>query len=164
MCDLSDFEQGKVLLLENKRLEALAFFQKAYEADRESPERQSYYALTNALERGQIAFSLELAMNAIEKMPDTAELYLNLGRIYLKADRKAEAAGAFHKGISIDPDNKEIKKFLSKLGNRRKPILRSLPRTHFLNKYLGLISYFLLVRIRAKYDELVKKLSQKFSY
>jgi len=160
MCDLSDFEQGKAFLSENRNLEALAFFQKAYEADRENPEHQSYYALTNALARGQITFSLELAGNAIDKMPDRVDFYLNLGRIYLKSDRKTEAAGAFHKGIGLDPDNENIKTILSQLGNRRKPIFSSLPRSHFLNKSMGFVSHLLLVKARTKYNELVKNLSR----
>ncbi len=160
LCYLSDLEKGKALLAENKNLEALAFFQKAYESDRENPEHQSYYALTNALERGQISSSLELAEKAIRKIPDRSDFCLNLGKIYLKADRKAEAAKAFRKGIALDPKNQSIKTILRQLGNRRKPIFNSLPRAHFMNKSLGFVSYILFIKTRSKYDEFIKNLSR----
>ena len=78
-------------------------------------------------------------MKAIEKMPDRADFYLNLGRIYVKGGYKKEAVEMFRKGIRIDPENRDLLGLLKKLGIRRKPLFSSLPRGHFLNKFTGRI-------------------------
>lgn len=75
--------------------------------------------------------------DSLEREPDNPLHYLNLGRIYLKADRKTEALEVLRRGLSHG-DNQEIKQILEILGKRKKPIIPFLPRNHFLNKYIGL--------------------------
>jgi hypothetical protein len=65
-------------------------------------------------------------------------LYLNLGRVHLKAGRKRDAIETVRKGLGFG-DSKEAVLFLNTLGTRRKPVLPFLPRRNFLNKYLGLL-------------------------
>ncbi len=66
------------------------------------------------------------------------ENYLNLGRVYLRAGLKTKAIETFRKGLEVDK-NPEIMAELQVLGIRKKPIFPFLPRSHFLNKYLGLV-------------------------
>lgn len=143
MNDNRDFQQGIKLYSEGRLLEALGHFQRSYEADSDNPEVLSYYAVTNALERGQVRSGIEMAEKAIEKKPDRPDFYMNLGRIYIKGGEKKEAVETFRKGVRIDPENRELLRMLKKLGIRRKPSFSSLPRHHLMNRFLGKIAHFL---------------------
>ena len=138
-----DFQRGLKLYSEGRFLEALGHFQRSYETDAENPEVLSYYAVVNALERGQVRSGIEMAEKAIEKMPERADFYMNLGRINLKGGEKKEAVETLRKGVRIDPENRELRSMLKKLGIRRKPSLSSLPRHHLMNRYLGKIAHLL---------------------
>jgi len=138
-----EFQRGLKLYSEGRSLEALGYFQKSIDADGESPEIMSYYAVANALERGQIRSSIEMASKAIEKMPDRADFYLNLGNIYLKGGEKKAAVETFRQGVRVDPENKELHELLKKLGIRRKPLFSSLPRSHKVNRFLGKIAHMI---------------------
>jgi tetratricopeptide (TPR) repeat protein len=89
---------------------------------------------------------IEVCRKAIEtlrtRIPFGAEffypvLYMNLGRAYLAADRKKEAVEAFNKGVSFDPENKELLWEMRKLGLRRKPVVPFIARSNPINKYIG---------------------------
>lgn len=68
-------------------------------------------------------------------------LYLNLGRAYFEAGNKHEAIQAFQRGLSMDPDNKEIAWEMQKLGIRRPPVIPFLERSNPVNKYLGKVRH-----------------------
>jgi tetratricopeptide (TPR) repeat protein len=67
--------------------------------------------------------------------------YLNLGRAYLKGKRKADAIKSFQQGLKHDPDNKDIKGELQKLGSRRRLPVPFLGRSNPINKYIGRLLY-----------------------
>ena len=98
-----------------------------------------------ALERGKISYGLMLCNNAITVEPENPVHYLNLGKIYLKAGKRADAIETFRKGLSFG-DNAEIKRILDNLGPRKKPVFPFLPRNNFLNKYTGLMMRRLKLR------------------
>lgn len=144
MTEIELYEKGIAFLKENNPLSALACFEKAY-AIKKLPEIQSYLGFCIAVERGKITEALALCNNAIAREPDNPIHYLNLGRIYLKINRKAEAIEAFRKGLSIG-DNEDIRLILDSLGTRKKPVFSFLPRDSFLNRYAGLIFHRLKLR------------------
>lgn len=63
--------------------------------------------------------------------------YLNLGRAYLKADKKAPAMDAFQEGLKYDSRNRDLLSALKSFGTRKKPVLPFLDRGNPLNRYLG---------------------------
>ena len=138
------FEKGTALLNDNNPLTALAFFEKAYNI-KKTPAIQSFLGMCIALERGKISYGLMLCNNAITVEPENPVHYLNLGKIYLKAGKRADAIETFRKGLSFG-DNAEIKRILDKLGTRKKTVFPFLPRNNFLNKYTGLMMHRLKLR------------------
>ncbi len=137
-------QQGKAFLREGNTLAALSRFEKCYSIS-PTPEHQSYLGFCISVERGQITRALELCKEAISKETGNPLHYLNYAKVCLKADMKDEAIATLRKGLSHG-DSEEIKALLQGLGIRRNPLFTFLPRSNFLNKYLGL----LLVRLRLR--------------
>ncbi len=121
-----------------KTLEALALFEKAFTLEPENPKLQSFLGFCIACERGKIKEAIGLCERALQADSQNIENYLNLGRVYLRAGLKTKAIETFRKGLEVDK-NPEIMAELQVLGTRKKPVFPFLPRSHFLNKYLGLI-------------------------
>lgn len=108
----------------------------------DTPEIMSAYALCIALERGKVKEGIDLCIQAIKKDPENTFHYLNLGKIYLKANKKAVAIDIFRKGMKYSPESESsraITVILNELGLRKKPLFPFLARDHVLNKYLGLV-------------------------
>jgi tetratricopeptide (TPR) repeat protein len=66
-------------------------------------------------------------------------LYLNLGKVYLTANRRKQAYEAFRKGLESDTKNRHLIQELQRFGKRRKPVFPFLDRGHRLNKWCGQI-------------------------
>ncbi len=130
------FNKGCYYLRSNNTLAALSCFEKAYGFEK-SPAVKSYLGLCLALERGQLKESIALCTEALSVEPDNPVHYLNLGKVYIKADKKSEAIETLRKGLSHG-DNEEIRVVLDKLGTRMKPLFPFLRRSHILNKYAGM--------------------------
>jgi tetratricopeptide (TPR) repeat protein len=73
-------------------------------------------------------------------------LYLNFGRVYLASGDKGNAFDTFHKGLARDRRNKDLIWELKKLGIRRPPVIPFLPRSFFVNRYLGKLRHWILTR------------------
>lgn len=65
--------------------------------------------------------------------------YLNLGKIYVLYGRKDMAHNYFSKGLQYEKGNKELLDELIKLGIRKRPPIPFLPRSNFVNKYIGMV-------------------------
>ena len=63
--------------------------------------------------------------------------YLNLGRAYMKGNRRRDAVQAFQEGLKNDPENRDILWEMQKLGRRKKPPFTFLSRSNPFNIYLG---------------------------
>lgn len=137
-------EKGIDFLNNNNRLAALSCFEKAVVIEK-SPELLSYLSYCIATERGQMYEALKLCNDALSQEPGNPVLYLNLGRIYLHAGNIDEALVTLRKGLSIG-ENHAIQSILEKIGTRKKPVFRFLPRNSFLNKYAGLLLHRLRLR------------------
>ncbi len=138
------FEKGLALLRDDNPLAALTCFEKAYSL-KKTPELQSYLGFCIAAERGKITEALGLCNLALAHEPDNPVHYLNLGRIYLKADKKTDAIETLRKGLSFGK-NAEIHQLLENLGMRKKSVVPFISRDNFLNKYLGLLLHRLKLR------------------
>jgi tetratricopeptide (TPR) repeat protein len=139
------FRKGLSLLRKENTLAALACFEKSYEIEK-TTKVQSYLGLCISIERGQIREAIRLCEDAVAEEPDNPTHYLNLGRVYMNAGRKADALETLRsgtdKGLS-SAENAEIRLLLDKLGSRKKSVFPFLPRSHFLNKYIGLLLHHL---------------------
>ena len=74
------------------------------------------------------------------------EGYYLLAETHLIAGDRRSAIGVIEDGFLVDASNPELMSLKARLGNRRRPVLRFLPRRHFLNRWLGKIRHRLLGR------------------
>jgi len=73
---------------------------------------------------------------SIKREPGNSLHYLILGRIMLMAGEKTRAVKTFRQGLKASPNQKIITE-LKKLGLRKPTVLKTLDRTHPLNRVLG---------------------------
>ena len=131
--------RGLALLEGGHGHEGFEHLSRAYLADPQSARFRSAYALALALVRGQFLGAVELARAAVRQEFYNPDLYLNLSRIYMAFDCKAEAIRYLRRGLMVDPENDRLRRKLLELGIRRRPTIRFLPRGHLFNRLLGRI-------------------------
>ncbi len=132
------FEKGEELLRKGERLAALASFEKSLKLDESNLLCKSYLALLSATQRGQLENAVKASEDIVEQSPGEPLVYLNLGRLYLIAERKQDAVTTLRKGASIRK-LREIEQLLESLGLRKKPVIGFLSRQNPINKFLGLL-------------------------
>ncbi len=130
------FAKG-VLALENDHIYlALSCFEQAAYLDR-TPLCCSYLAYCLAKVRAQYPDAISLCKESLEADPANPLHYLHLGRIYVMAGQRNKAMGILRQGLQCE-ENSILLRELTVLGERKDPLFPSLPRSHPLNKYLGI--------------------------
>ncbi|MDP2682979.1 MAG: hypothetical protein Q8P28_09285 [Deltaproteobacteria bacterium] len=125
--------------LKNNNLEkATRSFEKAYQEDKENARYMSYYGMCVAMKWGEIGLGIELCTRAVKKEFYKTEYYINLSRVYIKADNKKGAINVLKKGLRFDPENDIIHEELVKFGARKKPIIPFMNRSNPINKFLSI--------------------------
>jgi tetratricopeptide (TPR) repeat protein len=104
----------------------------------DGPLVSSYLGYCQAKVRGQVKQGVARCLSAIQKDPGNPVHYLNLGRIYLTADKKGPAIRALRKGLKAGCDSR-IVETLKTLGVRKEPVFVSLPRENPINKVAGIL-------------------------
>lgn len=117
--------------------DALALLRQAAALDPDHPRIQSQLALAMVRSGERFDEARALCEEAVKRAFDDAGPYLDLARLYLDVDRRAEALRCLRRGRMIDPENETIARLLDQLGERRAPVLPILPRRHVLNRLLG---------------------------
>ena len=79
-----------------------------------------------------------LCTTAIERCPPDADLFFNLGMVYLRDRRRDLALEMFRQGLSVDRAHTELLQTLDRLRPRRAPFFPFLDRGHPVNRYGGL--------------------------
>ncbi len=131
------FRQGLTMLRDGKAWQALERLQLAADLDPINPYYISYLGVAKACAERKWADAEELCQTAVRMNRRQAQLYLNLAEVYVKADRRQDAADILARGLHYAPHDVRLKMALGKLSVRRPPVLRFLPRWHFLNRQLG---------------------------
>lgn len=143
----SYIEEAKVHIRRNDYPEAYRTLQAAWVTYPHHPQVLSFYGSLHAIvgkkyragiEHCTKAISAVVRRGEIEGHPIFPELYLNLGRAYLAADRRKEALSAFFKGLRYDKKNRALLKEVEACERRARPPLPFLDRSNVLNKYTGL--------------------------
>jgi len=140
------FGMARELMASGKGLDAVRCAEKAVELAPDNPAYVSLLGLLIARERGQLKRGLELAHQAVERGERDPDLCLNLASIYVKAERRDEAVRWIDAGLERAPAHEGLRDTRKKLGVRRPPVLRFLPRNHPVNKMLGLMARRLRLR------------------
>ena len=128
-------KKGLVAVERHSFIEALMSFEQA-ESQQSTPMARSYLAYCMAEVKHHYQQAISLCQSAMRDEPHNADHYLNLGRIYLLADKRDPAMQIFRRGIKLGP-NAALLAELKKFDRRKSPIFTSLERSHLLNKCIG---------------------------
>jgi hypothetical protein len=90
-----------------------------------------------ALREGRIDEGLALCRHAVRLQLFEPENHLNLARTQLLADDRSGAYRTVREGLRVDRNDKQLQALRRTLGERRRPILSFLSRTHPINRALG---------------------------
>ena len=119
---------------------ACSSLKKLVEDGSADPAHLSYCGFLMALTEGRFEQAIALCRRAIEKDGRRAsDLYFNLGRVLAMSRRRGEAIVALTEGLAVHPEDHRLRSELRHLVPRAKPLFRSLPRRHPLNKYVGIV-------------------------
>ena len=123
----------------NRQLYFLArcCFQQALALE-DTPETSSDFAFCLAKSGGDCRQALELAQKAQQQEPENTRILLNVGRVQILCGEKHKGLDALRSGVQLGGGAEFIAE-LARCGTRKAPPIKSLPRTHPLNRYLGLM-------------------------
>lgn len=129
---------------------ALALLESAFEHYPDDPFLLSYYGYLEAILKKNNKKGIETCLGALRRLKGNVPvglelfypaLYLNLGKIYLAAGYRKAAIDSFYKGLTFDHENKDLLSEIKKLITRKNPVVGFLPRSHPVNKYLGMLRH-----------------------
>jgi tetratricopeptide (TPR) repeat protein len=135
------FAQGLDLLKRNRLGESANAFRLAFKKDPENPRYLSYYGLIVALAEDNLQDGINFCRAAIHRASFEPDFFVNLSKVYIKAGQRKKALETLVEGLNFDKSETRIMVEMKRIGVRRKPILRFLPRNHVLNKALGKFTY-----------------------
>jgi tetratricopeptide (TPR) repeat protein len=149
---LAALEQARELLDCGDGQAALSCLRAAYEAHPGHPQLRSQYGLCLGLEDRRYHEAIELCQSAVQQEFFNPDLYLNVARLNLAFGFRAEGMRFLRRAAMIDPASAGVRELQCDLGFRSEPILRFLPRRHFVNRWLGSLRYRLSRSERAPQD------------
>lgn len=144
------FEEIQQLLRRGNGKSALNTLRHALDKFPADPFLLSYYGCLIAVIENNDKEGIKICEDAIKmlntSMPFGSEFfypvfYLNLGRAYLKGNRKKDAVQAFQEGLKNDPENHDLLWEIKKMGRRKPPPLLFLSRSNPINRYIGMLLY-----------------------
>lgn len=136
--------KGQEALAHDHDYLALTCFEQAIRLEW-TPLACSCLAFCMAKVRGKYLEATLLARKALDMEPNNPIHYKNLGRILLLAGDNEQGIHMLRQGLQFG-ERISIIQELDKLGIRKPPIFKSLPRNHLLNRYLGLFLAWLGLR------------------
>ena len=137
------YRQGLAALVLKRPEEALWSFRSALKLYRSAGALPSwrclsYFGLSLALTNGAgMPEATRACESALKSDKYDAELYFNLGRVYILSGRHGKAIQTFERGLLEEPDHAGLREVLRKAERRASPVLSLLSRNHPLNVYLG---------------------------
>lgn len=142
-----EFRKGLELLRDGDAAAALGSLRRASERDLENPYYLSYFGLGLGHAEGMWPAAERICHMALCRGRRQAQLYLNLAEVYIASNRRQAAADTLSRGLHYLPHDIRLQAEFEKLGVRRAPVLRHLPRAHFLNRSLGRLRHRMLHRM-----------------
>jgi tetratricopeptide (TPR) repeat protein len=136
--------KGQEALAHDHEYLALTCFEQAIRLEW-TPLACSCLAFCRAKVKGNYPEAILLARKALDVEPNNPAHYKNLGRILLLAGDNEQGIQMLRQGLRFG-ERISIVQELEKLGIRKPPVFKSLPRTHPLNRYLGLFLAWLGLR------------------
>ncbi len=136
------FEKGLEAVERREFVEALVYFEASMQLVQRTSAAPpmkylSYYGLCLAMANGRLSEAMEICEQAVEAEFYNPDLYLNLGKVYLKAGDRSRAFGTLVRGFQLNPRHPGLVRAIRRLGLRRRPTVRFLARNHLVNRLLG---------------------------
>ena len=128
---------------------AHALFEKAHRRNTNDARAMSYYGLTLVLVEHDRQRGLRFCEEAARRGPPETELLTNLARALVQTRNKHQAVKALERAQALRPDDPRVGEAFIELGIRRRPPISFLPRSFFLNKWIGKLTWRLSRRGRA---------------
>jgi tetratricopeptide (TPR) repeat protein len=72
-----------------------------------NPAMDLYQTGRNRFEAGDVKGAIDAYLESIKLEPNSAEVFLNLGHAYLKAEKNSDAIKAFKQSVKLNPDQAE---------------------------------------------------------
>jgi len=138
------FKEGLTLLRNSYPQQALKYMQRAVDLEKTNPYYMSYLGVVLARAERKWAEAEQLCDTAVRMKRNQAQLYLNLAEVYMAAGRKEDAMEVLRSGLRYARRDVRLNIAMNRLTERRRPILRFLPRKHPLNRQLGLMRHHTL--------------------
>jgi tetratricopeptide (TPR) repeat protein len=138
-------EEGRALLETNPK-GAHEIFQKAWRRNLNDPRVLSNFGLTLVLVEGDRQRGIRFCEEALRRGLQTTESLVNLARALVVTRNKEQAVRALRKAMELAPDDPRVTNEFVALGLRRPPPIPWLPRTFFLNKLIGKLTWKLSKR------------------
>jgi tetratricopeptide (TPR) repeat protein len=142
------FYQKALESLDNKQYQqCIALLHSAMDQEKQEGSqnpRMKYLSLLGlalTLSQGRSEEGVKLCEQAAKRDFFDADLFCNLGIVYLRNRRRKEAFDAFRKGLILKPKHRRIVEELNRHERREHPVFPSLPRQHFLNITAGKLRY-----------------------
>lgn len=112
----------------------------------------SYLGVAVARCEGRKEEGMELCRYAVKLEPAEPENRLNLARAYLIQRNRRQAVKQLYVGLRLDPSDRRLRAFQRKIGVRRPVPIRWLSRDHFLNVWIGWLTYQLRRKRRERLE------------
>jgi Flp pilus assembly protein TadD len=133
------FNRAQEQINRNRHREALHHLRKALEISPYNPHYLSLYGYCLAKERETYDTAIDLCKRALRLKPSDADILVNLGRVQRLSGDNSNAHGTFLRAWEKKKGHSGAATELSRMGVRRRPVLPFLPRSHWSNKYLGML-------------------------
>jgi Flp pilus assembly protein TadD len=138
------FNQAIELLSRNRTPEATRKLEEALQIAPKNSAYLSYYGLCIAMDRDDFDAAVKLCERAVRLNPNDPIGRVNLGKVYRLQGSNAAAYEEFIEAWETDRLHPAPAAELSRMGIRRPPVIRFLPRSSWPNVLLG--------RLRAKVE------------
>jgi tetratricopeptide (TPR) repeat protein len=149
------FKRGQACLERRTYQEAAGYFQIAIDLDRTLGQKNSnmrylsFLGLALNLGQGRSEEGLRMCEQAAKREFFDADVFCNLGIVYLRNRQRAPAFAAFQRGLALKPKHRRIIEELSRYERRATPVFPFLARDHSLNIVFG--------RVRSRWRALIDR-------
>src|SRR5262245_45754892 len=146
------FKRGQACIERRTYQEAASYFQIAIDLEKSAGQKNSnmkylsFLGLALNCAQGRSEEGLKMCEQAAKREFFDADIFCNLGIVYLRNRQRGPAFAAFQRGLALRPKHRRILEELSRYERRSSPVLPFLARDHALNVLCG--------RLRARLSRL----------
>ena len=140
-------DEGRALLDTDVKA-AHEIFSRAWRRNLNDPRVLSNFGLTLVLVEGDRQRGIRFCEEALRRGLRTTEALVNLAKALVVTRNKEQAVRALRKAMELAPEDPRVGQEFVALGLRRRPAIPFLPRSFFLNRWIGMLTWKYLKRYR----------------